>query len=323
MVMKKLIVAALIPFLFSGCALIGQRKASVAKPLITAVPLPEFSNSSVDVAYLQRSAATANVIAVVPISGEISEGGNRGPNMFEDVKLMLRIASEDLRVKAIILKVESPGGGVNASDLIWNEVMKFKQSGKPIVAFYNGIAASGGYYVSAPADKIIATPETITGSIGVIMRIADYSGKFKKEGIKFTTIKSGHRKDMLSPYKPTEKIDIEIMQGIIDSSYERFVQKVAQGRHMDESVVRILADGRIYDARQALQNGLIDQIGYLEDSFEIAKALSHVNDASLIRLESKKSAVNFLSLFGNLSLIDAGQNLPLSPSGLYYLWEAN
>ena len=310
-------VAMLIPLLFSGCALIGKRKVQSA----AVFQLPDFTSSLVNVSYLQRSTTTLNVIAVVPISGEISDGNDGGPNMVEDVKTMLKIASEDFRVRAIILKVESPGGGVNASDLIWNEVMKFKKSGKPIVAFYNGIAASGGYYVSVPADKIIATPETFTGSIGVIMQFTDISRKLKKEGVKVITIKSGHRKDMLSPYKPAEKEDLEIMQRIIDSSYERFVQKVAQGRRMNESVVRILADGRIYDAQQALKNGLIDQIGYIEDSFEVAKTLTHMNDVSFIQLESKKGAVNLLTLLGGKSPIDGSQSFLLRrPSSLYYLW---
>lgn len=312
--MKRLIVAVFVPLLFSGCALISKRKVETA----VVVPLPEFTSNSVNVAYLQRSTTTANVIAVVSISGEISEGGDGGSNMVEDVKLMLDIARNDVRVKAVILKVESPGGGVNASDLIWNEVMRFKRSGKPLVAFYNGIAASGGYYVSVPADKIIATPETWTGSIGVIMQVADYTGKMRKEGVKVTTIKSGPRKDMLSPYKPAEKADIEIMQRIIDSAYDRFVQKVAYSRHMNESIVRILADGRIYDAQQAVQNGLIDGIGYFEDSFEIAKLLARVSDVSLIQLESKKSAVNFF-VIGELPF-DREYQRSLRLPGLYYLW---
>jgi len=315
-VMKKLMIVVFITLLFSSCALIGKRKVQS----VAVFQIPEFTSSLVNVTYSQRSITTADVIAVVPISGEISNGSDGGPNMVEDVKLMLQIAREDFRVKAVILKVESPGGGVNASDLIWNEVMKLKRSGKPIVAFYNGIVASGGYYVSVPADKIIATPETWTGSIGVIMQVPDYSGKMKKEGIKVTTIKSGHRKDMFSPYKPAEKIDIEIMQRIIDSSYERFVQKVAQGRNMNESIVRILADGRIYDAQQALKNGLIDQIGYIEDSFEIAKALVHISDISVIHLKSKTTAINILSLLGGKLLIDNQQCFLLRSPGLYYLW---
>ncbi len=301
--MKRLMAVSCIVFLFSGCALVGNKKSSA----IPAAQLSELGGGTVNVVYLQRSTTTENVVAVVSISGGISDDSG----MVEDTKLMLGIARNDHRVKAVILKVESPGGGVNASDLIWNEVMKFKKSGKPIVAFYNGIAASGGYYVSVLADRIIATPETWTGSIGVIMQVADYTGKMKKEGVKVTTIKSGPRKDMLSPYKQAEKADIEIMQRIIDSAYERFVHKVAHGRNMNESIVRILADGRIYDAQQALENGLIDQIGYFEDSFEVAKALAHVSDVSLIKFESKRSVMNFFIM---------GVEIPRRLPGLYYLW---
>ncbi|MBU4347900.1 signal peptide peptidase SppA [Patescibacteria group bacterium] len=306
--MKRLIIPILILFVFSGCTLISKRKV---QPVATTW-IPEFTSKLVKVSYLQRSTTTVNVIAVVPISGEISESSYGDSNMVEDIKLMLRVASNDFRVKAIILKVESPGGEVNASDLIWNEVMKFKKLGKPVVAFYNGIAASGGYYVSAPADKIIITPETWTGSIGVIMYAVDISSKLAKEGVKYTIIKSGRNKDMLSPLKPPTKEALEITQRIIDNSFERFVQKVAQGRRMDEATVRILADGRIFDAKQALDNGLVDQIGYIEDSFEVAKKFARVNDASLIQLESKKSTkVSFFTMLKNKSY------------GLYYLWIIN
>jgi len=333
-VMKKLIIAALISLLFSGCVSIGRQKVTVAQPLMTpaqlqslvAAQLSKFSNSLVDTVYLQKSTTTANVIAVVSISGEITEGDDGDESMLEDVKLMLQVARDDFRVKAIILKVESPGGGINASNLIWNEVMKFKKSGKPIVAFFNGIAASGGYYVSVPADKIVATPETWTGSIGVIMHGLNYYGLMEMLGIKDVTIKSGDRKDMLSSYKPSDEEDVRIAQVLIDLAYERFVQKVAQGRHMDSSIVRILADGRIYDAQQALDHKLIDQIGYIEDSFELAKNLANVSDVSLIHLKKKKKPVAF-NLFGgefnSRPLIDIKQLLPLRSPGLYYLWRAN
>lgn len=311
--MKKLMMVALIPLLFSGCALIGKRKAAITP--LTMIQLLEFKSDSVNVNYLQRSTTTANVIAVVPISGEIRDEDES--SMIEDFKLMLRLARDDNRVKAVILKVQSPGGSTNASDIMWNEVTQFKKSGKPVVAFFSGLAASGGYYVSVPADKIIATPETETGSIGVIMYAVDISSKLAKEGVKYTAIKSGSKKDMLSPHKPTEKEDIEIIQRIVDSSYERFVQKVAQGRRMNSPMVRNLADGRIYDAEQALKNGLIDQIGYIEDSFEVAKTLAGINDVSLIELKSKKSATaNFFTMFGKSS---TSQHFPLR-SGLYYLW---
>lgn len=307
--MKKLIIAVLIPLLFSGCVSIGKAKV---KPV--EIKLFEFTSDLVSVTYLQRSRTTANVIAVVPIS-EISDDGVDG------IKSIFRIASEDYRVKAVILKVDSPGGSVNASDLIWNEVMKFKKTGKPIVAFFNGVAASGGYYVSVPADRIIATPETWTGSIGVIMWAEDHSRKLKKDGIKIVAIKSGPRKDMLSAYKPFEKEDLEIMQRMVDSSYERFVQKVAQGRHIESGIVRVLADGRIYNAEQALKNRLIDQIGYIEDSFDVTKALAKVNNVSFIQLEGKKSLASLLTLIGGKFPADIERSSsPRRSPGLYYLW---
>lgn len=321
--MKKIMIAMFVLFVFSGCSLFNKKKI---QPAIQMTWIPEFTSNLVKVSYLQRSTTTPNVVVVVPISGEISERRQGGSSMVEDIKMMLQIAGNDFRVKAIILKVESPGGEVNASDLIWNEVMKFKKLGKPIVAFYNGLAASGGYYVSVPADKIIITPESWTGSIGVIMWVADYTSKLLKKGVKLTAIKSGSKKDMLSPYISTRDEDIDIMQRIIDRSFDHFVQKVAQGRRMDESAVRILADGRIYDAKQALDNGLVDQIGYIEDAFKSAKIFAYTKDASLIQFESKKS-VDILSLFSkseNKLLIDNTQFFPLRKSNrLYYLWTIN
>ncbi|MDO8442879.1 MAG: signal peptide peptidase SppA [bacterium] len=324
--MKKLIAVAVLimPFLFSGCASIGRQKAVATQPqsVLAAFRSREFKNDSVNVVYLQKSTATADVVAVISISGEIGE--EEDSSMIGNLKMMLRVAREDYRVKAVILKVQSPGGSVNASDLMWNEVMKFKKSGKPVVAFFNGMAASGGYYISVPADKIVATPETETGSIGVIMYVSDISGKLKKEGVKYTVIKSGANKDMLSPLGPPTKEAMEIMKKIIDSSYERFVQKVAQGRHMDSSIVRILADGRIYDAEQALKHKLIDQIGYIEDSFDVAKTLASVNDASLIELKSKKSAVpDFFAMLNGKSSMDIDRQCFPLRNGLYFLWKVS
>lgn len=280
--------------------------------------------ANMNVAYLQRSTTTANIVALVEISGVISEEGKGSGNMVEETKSMLQTAREDSRVKAIILKVQSPGGGVNASDLIWNEVMKFKKSGKPIVAFFNGIAASGGYYVSVPADKIVATPETWTGSIGVIMQMPNYSGLLKKVGVEYTTIKSGARKDMLSPYKTADKEDAMIAQNLVDGAFDRFIQKVAQGRNMDKVKVRILADGRILSAEQALNNGFIDQIGYAEDAFEVAKDLAKIKTASLVQYKKKKDIFgDFFTALSNKPLIDVGQRVLINSPGLYYLWTAD
>ena len=281
------------------------------------------ADQGIGIDYLDKSLKSDDVVVVVPIDGVISEGGKDG-NMAKDVKNMLSSARKNPRVKAVILKVESPGGTVNASNLIWNEIMKFKKSGKPVVAFFNGMAASGGYYISAPADKIVATPETLTGSIGVIMQIPNYSKLLDKVGVSFNTVKSGARKDMLSPYKPSDEEDRKIAQSLVDGAFNRFVKKVADGRKIKEGDVRVLADGRIYDAEQALGIKLIDRIGYIEDAFKEAKTLAKLNDASLARYYRKKNIFDeFFSAIGNRSLINVEQPVSMQAPGLYYLWTGN
>lgn len=283
-------------------------------------PSPSVSTSSLNFEHLNNNWESNDVIAVISVEGIISEGGGRG-NLVDMMADMLDYAQHDPRVKAVIMEVQSPGGGVNASNLIWNDVMKFKKSGKPLVAFFNGIAASGGYYISTPADKIIATPETITGSIGVIMQSPDYSKLLGKVGVKFNTIKSGSQKDMMSPYKPLGKDTERILQKLVDSAYGRFVKKVANGRRMSEEKVRKLADGRIYDSEQALENGLIDQVGYMEDSFEAAKKLAGIKDASLVRYSKKMDFLGGLFMKLDLEpLASVKQQVLPNKSGLYYLW---
>jgi len=284
---------------------------------------PSISTNSLNSDYPDKDFASKNVIAVIPVIGVISEGGGKG-GIVETMAEMLDYAGKDPNVKAVILEVQSPGGGVNASNLIWNDIMKFKKSGKPLVAFFNGIAASGGYYISAPADKIIATPETLTGSIGVIMQSPDYSGLLGKVGVKFNTIKSGQQKDMMSPYKPLEKDTEMILQKLVDGAYDRFVKKVAVGRKMDEKKVRKIADGRIYDSEQALANGLIDQMGYMEDSFQTAKKLAGIKEASLVRYSRKADLFSGLFMKLNLDpLASVKQQILPSQPGLYYLWTGN
>ncbi len=264
----------------------------------------------------QMNVSTSTVkekVAIISIVGVISEANG----MVESTTAKLQAAVVNPDIKAIILWVESPGGSVNASDLIWNEVIKAKKSKKPIVAFYNGISASGGYYVSVPADKIIATPATWTGSIGVIMQVPNYYGLMSMLGLKMVTIKSGKSKDMLSPYKPANKGDEAILQALVDESYGQFVQIVSKGRKMNPNKVRELADGRIYSAKQAKENGLIDEVGYFEDAVKMAQKLSGYKDASPVEILEKRGFMGVFSqkithiekLFSNL----------FPKSGLYYL----
>jgi protease-4 len=199
------------------------------------------------------------------------------------LKERLEYAREDSRLKAVVLRVNSPGGGVTASDIMYSELVKFrKETGIPVVACFMDIAASGGYYISMAADKIVCHPTCITGSIGVIAQIATIDKLLEKLGIEPVTIKSGEHKDIGSPLRvPTEE-EKKIMQKLINSMYERFVGVVSEGRNMDKEKVREIADGRVHDAGEALKLGLVDKIGYLDDAIETAQAEAGIEDATVV-----------------------------------------
>ncbi len=258
-------------------------------------------------------------IAVIRMEGIIEE------EMARDVREQLKAAQEDSHVKGIIIKVTSPGGTISDSDQIYNEINKYrKKTGKPAVAFMEGIAASGGYYASVACDKIVAAPTAITGSIGVIM------GHFvvqqlleEKLGIQPVVVKSGPKKDWPSPFRPfTEEEKQYIETKLINPAYERFVQVVAEGRkELTIEDVRRLGDGSIYGAEEALKDKLIDKIGYLDEAIETAKMLAGVENAQVIEY---RKPFSFSELLGAQS----GGMLKFDKSTLYkfctpqmlYLW---
>jgi len=187
---------------------------------------------------------------------------------------------EDTSIKAVVIRVDSPGGGVYESAELRDKIKEMKELREiPIYVVMESMATSGGYYISADADKIFASKESITGSIGVIMSGLNLSGLMEKYGVEDTTVKSGDLKDVGSAMRPATEEDIKVLQDLVDSMYERFVDVVADGRNMDRSLVYKLADGRIYDGEQALEVGLIDAIGYydqamldLESTYELENA---------------------------------------------------
>ena len=239
-------------------------------------------------------------------------------------------------VIAVLLVVDSPGGGVTASDELWNEVKKVGAKKKVIVHMGN-LCASGGYYVSAPAHHIVASPTSVTGSIGVIMSLMDLSVLMQEKlGIKENNIKSGPFKDIGSMGRPMKPEERAIMQAVVDDMYARFVKIVADGRagkgpipsdaKAAEDAVRAIADGRIYTATQALANGLVDEIGYLEDAQKAARRIAGVSDAEIIRYRRRLSFMDLLAgeAEGRLNVntgvqVDAGSLLPSGPQFLY-LW---
>lgn len=179
-------------------------------------------------------------------------------------------------IKAIVLRVDSPGGGVGPSQEIHDEV-KAVDAQKPVVVSMGSVAASGGYYIAAPAREIVANPGTITGSIGVVMEFTNFQELLDKIGLSSVVVKSGEYKDIGSPAREMTSKEREILQNLIDDVHSQFVQSVAKGRNLNEEDVRQLADGRIFSGRRAMEMGLVDRMGNLGVAVKLAAELSGVD----------------------------------------------
>lgn len=276
-------------------------------------------------------------ILVVDISGIISEEEKRGiaglsgePDMVTRIKEELIAAARDKHIKAVILRINSPGGTVTASDMIYHEIEQFKKTtGNKVIACIMDLGASGGYYVAVSADKIVAHPTTVTGSIGVIMLNLSVEGLMQKIGVKDTSIKTGEHKDMGSPLKTMTDEERKIFQGVLDNMYERFLSVIAENRkELTLAELRSLADGRIYTARQALEYGLIDQIGYLDEAITLAKQEAGLPTARVIiyhrpgayknNIYSQLSSSGFSTI--NLLNIDLKTFVRSGTPSFMYLW---
>jgi protease-4 len=205
-------------------------------------------------------------------------------------------ATADPNVRAIILEVDSGGGGITASDILYTALQKFKSSadGRKVVALYGDVAASGAYYVSVAADHIVAHPTTITGSIGVLMQTFNVQGLAEKLGVKDVTIKSAPNKDILNPFQELTEDQRAMLQEVIDEMYDRFVGLVATNRNLTMDEVKRVADGRIFTAGKAKEYGLVDQIGYWGDTVTKTAELLGVNEISVYRYEQAISFASFL-----------------------------
>jgi len=198
-------------------------------------------------------------------------------------------------VKAVVLRVDSPGGIVGACQEIHDKVKELAKK-KPVVVSMGSVAASGGLYISVPATKIVANPGTITGSIGVIIQTYNVSELIKKLGIKVVTVKSGKYKDLLNPFEKPNPEKIKVVQSLINNSYEQFVRAVAEGRRLPIEKVKEFADGRVFTGEQAQKLGLVDDLGNFERAVEIAKKLGNCPNAKLYFVKPKRSF--FKRLFG-------------------------
>jgi protease-4 len=193
-------------------------------------------------------------------------------------------AAKDRSVKAVVLRINSPGGTVAASDIMYHHLRRFKRrTGKPVLACVLGLGCSGAYYLACGCDGIMAQPSSVTGNIGTVFQAFSVAGTMEKIGVKAVTIKSGRLKDMASPLHDLSDQEHEILQGIIDDFSGQFLKVVEDGRkNIDKQKLHKLADGRVYTAEQALQEGLIDRIGYLEDAIEWAKEKAGTQKARVV-----------------------------------------
>jgi protease-4 len=192
-------------------------------------------------------------------------------------------AAEDRDVRAVVLRINSPGGTVTASDILHHELMAFRRrTGRPVIAVMMDVAASGGYYLALAADTIIAHPTTVTGSIGVIMLTLNAQGLMEKIGVSAAAIKSGERKDMGSPFRALTPEERAIFQSVIDDLHRQFVQKLAERRGIAPETARSVADGRIYTADQALALRLVDRIGYVPDALAAARQAAGLDEARIV-----------------------------------------
>ena len=196
----------------------------------------------------------------------------------------LQKAQGDGRVRAVILRINSPGGGVTAADIMYQRLLQFhRQKQVPVVAVFEDVAASGAYYLACGADEIMAHPTTLTGSIGVIVQTISLAGTLQKIGAEAEAVVSGPYKDMASPLESLNEEDRRILQSIVDDYYRRFLQVVDDGRpKLDAAKVQALADGRVYTADQALANGLVDRLGTMNDAIDRAKALSGYKQVKVV-----------------------------------------
>ena len=231
-------------------------------------------------------------ILLVEISGVLTSAKPSGvfDRFFARLSLPARFkeelakAADDEAVKAVVFRINTPGGTVTASDILYHEIQELKKTRKiPVVASIMDLGTSGGYYVAMAADQVVAHPSSVTGSLGVIMLTLNASGLMEKIGVRADAVTSGPHKDMGSPFRTMTEQDRAIFQGVIDNFYDRFLRVIEQGRpNLKPETIRQLADGRIYSATQAKDYGLVDVIGYLDDALELAKKKAGIEKAQVV-----------------------------------------
>ncbi|MEO8377450.1 MAG: signal peptide peptidase SppA [Candidatus Sumerlaeota bacterium] len=288
-----------IGFILTACALL-QGCIFIQNPL--GLPPAEFQEVTV------RGGSRSQKILMLDVDGVITSGAGEGNPLFgteqstvNQVTEKLAKARRDKSIKAVILRVDSPGGGVTASDVIYQKLKKFKaDTNLPIYVSMLDLAASGGFYISMAGDELYVHPTTITGSIGVIAMFPQFEGLGEKIGVYMEILKSGENKDLTGGFKNMTEGQRAILQQMIDEMYGRFVSVVHEGRpKLEESKIRELADGRIYTAQQAVDNGLVDGVKYTDEVVDLAR--QHIgNLKARVVMYRKTNAQKFDSVYAKM-----------------------
>ncbi|MFO7714346.1 signal peptide peptidase SppA [Desulfosarcina sp.] len=316
-IISTLVVATL----FFGCA----------TPRITL-----FSDASDPLREITLEGTADDKILVIPITGVISDSPKGRimrtvPGLVQEVVAHLMLAEKDDRVKAVLFKIDTPGGTTTASDILYHEILSFKQrSGKKVVVCMMNLATSGGYYLSLPADVIMAHPTTITGSIGVILIRPEVSGLMEKIGVAVQVNKTGENKDMGSPFRSVTPAEENMLQALADTLGRRFVDLVKKHRKLDGQRLATVADARVFLADAAVAAGLVDKIGYLQDALTEAKVIAGTGaDARVVTYrrtdypnDNVYNSLTSGTQFNPRPLVDMGPigDLLSLDAGFYYLW---
>jgi protease-4 len=254
-------------------------------------------------------------IAIIEVQGVILD-----PQPIVEKLVKLR---KNEKVKAIVLRIDSPGGGVGPAQEIFAEVKKARKEKKVLVSM-GSVAASGGYYIACGADKIVANPGSITGSIGVIVESLNVEELLRKLGLRSMVVKSGKHKDLGSPLRPMTEEERKLLQGVIDSVHEQFIRAVAEGRKLPVEKVRELADGRIFSGEQARELGLVDELGDLEDTLAMAATLAGIRgEPEIIYPEKKRFSLLDLLLRESVRRIVGSLRESAPPLNFMYFWPQN
>lgn len=236
---------------------------------------------SISLSGSDRLTVARESIAVIEIVGPIMDA----ESVVEDLD---RYAGND-RIPAIVLRLDTPGGAVAPTQEIYSAVLKARKAGKKVIASMGSVAASGGYYIAAACDTVMANPGTITGSIGVIIDFAEFSRLLDKLGVEITVVKSGKFKDIGSFSREMTEEEKELIRGVIMDTYDQFVEAVAEGRRMDPEKVRMYADGRVFTGRQAREYGFVDVLGTYRDALDLAGRITGIGeDPPLVREEKER-----------------------------------